>query len=408
MKILYLSHRIPYPPNKGDKIRSFNEIRYLSSFHEIDLAAMVDNPADFRYESDLKKYCRNVMLAPLNPLKGKVRGLFRMIQGQPLSVGYFYSKSLQKKIDLLLSQKDYDAIVCFSSPMAEYLYASQSRNNLFSEKKHPRLIMDFCDLDSDKWRQYAENCAFPLNLIYRMEYKFLLEYEKKINRNFDRSIFISQQEASLFYHLYPRACKTVVVPNGVDHQYFSPQDSALPLAEKKGPVLLFTGAMDYYANVDGVCRFCTDIFPIIKETYTDAQFYIVGSKPDPRVRDLKKIKDVHVTGFVEDIRPYYEMADVSVIPLRIARGVQNKVLEAMSMKKAVVTTSTAVQGIRTDKIRPFLIADEPEYFAHQVIKILKNKSLRDELGQMAGEYITAFFDWEKNICEIDNMIRRFN
>jgi len=406
MKILYLSHRIPYPPNKGDKIRSFNEIKYLSSFYEMDLAAMVDNPADFRYASDLKKYCGNVMLAPLNPLMGKCKGLFRLFLGQPLSAGYFYSKVLQKKIDLLLSQNEYDAIVCFSSPMAEYLYASRSGKKLFAEKKRPVLMMDFCDLDSDKWRQYAEKCAFPLNLIYRMEYSLLLEYEKKINRTFDRSIFISEPEARLFYQLYPRACKTAVVPNGVDYNYFSPRGFALPIAEKKGQILLFTGAMDYYANADGVCWFCHNIFPLIQKEFGNAQFYIAGSKPDAKVRELEKIRNVHVTGFVEDIRPYYEMADVSVIPLRIARGVQNKVLEAMSMKKAVVTTSTAVQGIRTDKITPFLMADDPEQFASHVITVLKNKSLGDSLGQMAGEYIKEFFDWEKNICEMDRMIQR--
>ncbi|MEZ4526361.1 MAG: TIGR03087 family PEP-CTERM/XrtA system glycosyltransferase [Desulfobacterales bacterium] len=404
MKILYISHRIPYPPNKGDKVRSFNEIKYFSCFHEIDLAALVDNPTDFRYESDLKKYCRNVMLAPLNPLQGKVRGLFRLFQGQPLSAGYFYSKFLQKKIDLLLSQNDYDAIVCFSSPMAEYLCASKFHSKLFSEKKQPKLIMDFCDLDSDKWRQYAGNSAFPLNLIYRMECRLLLEYEKKINRTFDRSIFISQQEADLFYHLYPRACKISVIPNGVDHQYFSPRGSSLPIAEKKGPALLFTGAMDYYANVDGVCRFCTDIFPIIKAKHADAQFYIVGSKPDPRVRELEKIRDVHVTGFVEDIRPYYEMADVSVIPLRIARGVQNKVLEAMSMGKAVVATSTSVKGIAADHEGNLRVADTAEAFARSVFLFLENEKLRRQAGSNLRSFVKKHYDWESNMKYLEELL----
>ncbi len=406
MKILYLSHRIPYPPNKGDKIRSFNEIKHLSCFHEVDLAALVDNPDDFRYESDLKQYCSRVVLAPLYPLRGKIKGLFRLFQGQPLSAGYFYSGFLQKKIDLLLSQKDYDAIVCFSSPMAEYLYASQSGNDLFSGKKHPRLIMDFCDLDSDKWRQYAQNSIFPLNLIYRMEYNLLLEYEKKINRDFDRSIFISQQEADLFYHLYPRACKISVIPNGVDHQYFSPQGSDLPIAEKKGPVLLFTGAMDYYANVDGVCRFCTDIFPIIKAKYPDAQFYVVGSKPDPRVRELEKIRDVHVTGFVQDIRPYYEMADVSVIPLRIARGVQNKVLEAMSMGKAVVATPTAAKGIAADHQGNLRIADTAEDFARSVFVFLENENLRRQVGSNLRSFVKKHYDWESNMKYLEELLFR--
>lgn len=411
MKILYIAHRIPYPPNKGDKIRSFHEIKYLSEFHEIHLAALVDNPDDYQYEKDLQKYCAKICLASIHPGTDRIKSLLSPICGKPLSVGYFYSGTLQKKIKQWLSQYSYGAVICFSSPVAEYLFASPAWKSWFPDgrrktKKHrPELIMDFCDLDSDKWRQYSDKTLFPFSLLYRLEYKFLLAYEKKINRIFDRSVFISRQEAELFYTLYPKARSVCIIPNGVDHDYFSFRNPDLPVPEKKGPILLFTGAMDYYANADGVCWFCEEIFPLIRMRYSNARFYIVGSKPHPKVRELGKNPHVHVTGFVEDIRPYYEMADISVIPLRIARGVQNKVLEAMSMGKAIVTTPTAVQGISFDCSNAVQVAGTPSDFAESVLFFLENETIRQKYGNNARGFVKKYYDWQQNMQHLEECIR---
>ncbi len=410
MNILYICHRIPFPPNKGDKIRSFNEIKYLSRFHDIDLAALVDNPDDFQYKKSLEKYCKNVSLFPINPVWDKIKSLFFILWGKPLSVGYFYSIRMQKTINRWLHENSYDAVVCFSSPMAEYLFASPAWKTRFGNKCHgmkkqrPGLIMDFCDVDSDKWRMYSLQSAFPFNLIYGLEYKLLLKYEKKVNKIFDWSVFVSIREADLFYKLYPGAGKVRVVSNGVDHRYFSPSPKKLPALSEEGPVLVFTGAMDYHANVDGVLWFCHEIFPAIREKYDNIMFYIVGSNPDSKVRDLKRIKGVRVTGFVKDIRPYYEMADICVIPLRIARGVQNKVLEAMSMGKAVVTTSTVVKGINSGYEHSLLIADTSKDFIAHVLKLLANDSLRQKSGKNARNYVTGTYSWEINMKKLDDLI----
>lgn len=402
MKILYLAHRIPYPPNKGDKIRSFNEIKYLSTSHEIDLVCLADNPDDLRFQKDLEKYCNRVFVLPFRTTQAKLKGFANLAAGKAISVGYFYSKKIRQIVDKWMADTDYDAIICFSSPMAEYIFRSEFINSFktphFSRSK-PRLVMDFCDVDSDKWLQYSQRSKFPYNLIYRIENKRLLEYEKKINKAFDHSVFVSGQEADLFFKLFPKAKNVGVIPNGVDHEYFSPQTATDPTNQ-----LMFAGAMDYFANIDGVKWFCEKIFPKIKADYPKVQFYIVGNNPQTAVQELEKNKDVIVTGFVEDIRPYYQAADITVIPLRLARGVQNKVLEAMSMGKAVVTTFAAIQGITAVPGEHLLVADNPDDFADTVSILLKDKDLRTQLGTSARQFVKSHYNWQTNMKRFEDLI----
>jgi len=232
MKILYIAHRIPYPPNKGGKIRSFNEIKHFSSSHKVDLVCLADNIDDLKFKSDLEKYCRRVFVQHFKISQAKLRGFINLIRGKAISVGYFYMKKIQQVIDQWLSDTVYDAIICFSSPMAEYLFRSPFLSHCLSKfaqpaTLNPQLIMDFCDVDSDKWLQYSQRSKFPLNLIYRIENKRLLKYEKKINKSFDKSVFISQQEADFFYRLFPEAKRVSVIENGVDYEYFSPESRTL-------------------------------------------------------------------------------------------------------------------------------------------------------------------------------------
>jgi sugar transferase (PEP-CTERM/EpsH1 system associated) len=406
LKILYIAHRIPYPPNKGDKIRSFNEIKHLSSSHKVDLVCLADNINDLKFKSDLEKYCRRVFVQHFKISQAKLRGSINLIRGKAISVGYFYMKKIQQVIDQWLSDTVYDAIICFSSPMAEYLFRSPFLSHCFSKfaqpaTRNPQLIMDFCDVDSDKWLQYSQRSKFPLNLIYRIENKRLLEYEKKINRSFDNSIFVSQQEADLFYRLFPEAKNISVIGNGVDHEYFSQ-----PVTRNSQPeTLIFTGAIDYWANVDGVLWFCEKIFPIVKDRYPKVQFYIVGSNPNTEIQKLgHNNKSINITGFVEDIRPYYNNADICVIPLRIARGIQNKVLEAMSMGKAVVTTSTAVQSIKATSGIHLLVEDNFDKFAEAVSMLLENHTLRNYLGTNARRFVKSNYNWQKNMKKFDELM----
>jgi len=406
MKILYIAHRIPYPPNKGDKIRTFNEIKYLSASHEIHLACLADNPDDMKYEINLRKYCEKIKIIPLNTKLAKIKSLLALFGKAPLTISYFYSRSLQKTINNWLSQTQYEAVLCFSSPMAEYLFQSPVLNPSLNSNI-PVLIMDFCDIDSEKWEQYAGRTRFPLNIIYKIEKKRLFQYEKQINNIFHHSVVVSQREKDLFQDLYPNAKNITAIPNGVDHEYFSPTacfNNLKSERENHDPIIVFTGAMDYYANIEGVTWFCHDILPGIKKEFPRTKCYIVGSNPALKVKDMENIEGVKVTGFVDDIRPYYQLADVCVVPLRIAAGIQNKVLEAMSMEKSVVTTAKALEGIPAVIDEHILIEDNPQNFSSTVIKLLKNSEQRKTLGTNARKFVKYEFNWKTNMKMLGSLL----
>lgn len=411
MKILYLSHRIPYPPNKGDKIRSFNEVKYLSKHHQVDIACLADAPGDLKFKNNLAEYGRNVHVEPLNTMHAKIRGILTLLSGGSISVGYFHSTKLQKVIDQWLLKNIYDAIICFSSPMAEYLLRSGALNlPRGSRATHPSVVMDFCDVDSDKWRQYGKNSRFPLNRLYQAEFHRLLAYEKKINSLFDHSLFVSQKEAALFRALAPEAQNISVIPNGVDSDYFSPEAASVgngtmsPESQRRAQKLMFSGAMNYQANIDGVTWFSREIFPHLLKHHSNLNFVIVGSNPAACVRALANGENIRVTGFVEDIRPYYAAADICVIPLRMARGVQNKVLEAMAMGKAVVSTSAALQGISATNGEHLLVADTAEDFIRILKNLSSNPDLRLELGTAARKFATRHYSWNTHMQQLDELI----
>ena len=414
MKILYLAHRVPYPPNKGDKIRTFNEIRCLSQNHEIDLLALADDPNDLPHKRNLETYCNRVKLFGLNTWKSKINSLTALsIPSRPLSVSYFYNKKLQACLDKWMTEKTYDAALCFSSPMAEYLFRCPVLKEALnpckplSNASQPVLIMDFCDVDSQKWRQYAANSRFPLNLVYGVESRRLLEYEQIINRLFHHSVFVSTHEVEVFINLNKQAQNLTAVPNGVDHDYFSPDVrlEPVPLRDKEEQkVLVFTGAMDYYANVEGVSWFCRKVFPRIRSEHPDVLFYIVGSNPGPEVKALGDRQGVRVTGFVDDIRPYYRGADVCVIPLRIAAGVQNKVLEAMAMARPVVTTGKAFEGIKGKPDVHVLIENDPKHFADKVVQLLNSEEKGTVLAGNARDFILENYNWQTNITALERLL----
>lgn len=396
MKILYLAHRIPYPPNKGDKIRSFNEVKVLARHFTVDLVCLADQPGDIVHAPELEKICGRVKILPVQGLAAKIRGLAALMAGGTISVGYFYRDTVQQVVDSWLDEDSYQAIFCFSSTMAEYIFRSKTLATL---PQKPRLIMDYCDLDSDKWVQYSKEDLF-LGWLYRMEGARLSRYEKRINHAFDASVFVSNEEADLFRRSHSDATNIFIAGNGVDHDFFSPEIPVEPRGRKAAVNLIFTGAMDYHANVDGVSWFCNDILPQVRQHLPETHFMVVGSNPVSKVRRLTS-DEVTITGFVEDVRPYYKSADIAVIPLRLARGVQNKLLEAMSMGKAVVTTSKAADPLNLIDGVHVLIADSPEEFAAAIRFLAERPDRRRELGDQAQKYIRERFDWG---CNLDGLL----
>jgi len=399
--LLYICHRVPYPPNKGDKIRTFHEIRFLSRNWNIDLVSFADELKDLNYQPDLERFCRQVFLFPLNPALSKLKGMMSLVSGRSISEGYYVDTKANVRVAELLNQNHYHAVLCFSSPTAEYVFQNLS---IFQKRQPvPRLIMDFCDVDSAKWNQYAKTAGFPMSMIYNIESRRLLSYEKRINQQFDASVFVSENEAGLFKTLVPSAKNVISISNGVDFDYFSNPKQKNQNASP--PTLMFAGAMDYYANIDGITWFCHQVLPKIKSHYPDIQLMVVGNNPSPDVHALSKISNVQVTGYVADIRDYYRKADVCIIPLRIARGIQNKVLEAMAMEKPVVSTTAAFSGISATPGVHLLVEDTDDAFAHSVITLLGNPELAKSLGRSARQNVMAEYDWDTCLLQLDSVLQ---
>jgi sugar transferase (PEP-CTERM/EpsH1 system associated) len=400
MNILYLSPRVPFPPERGDKIRSFFQVSYLAKEHKIFLGTTLDNETDLAYIGKMRKHCSKIHAVRFH--RG-LRMLRAFVTSSPFSVCAFYDRGLQAFVDHCLESSDIDAILCYCSSMAEYVFRSRMYRQGTLGKI--RLYIDFVDLDSDKWGQFMRYSRSPLKVIYAMEEKRLRKYEIRINRSFHGSVFVADREVEVFRRNFPDAMNVSVISNGVNHEFFAPRQGPMgDDIERKGGTLVFSGIMNYFANVDGVCWFCNKVLPMIKKQFPGVEFLIVGKDPVPAVKRLSHISGVSVTGYVPDIRKYYWLADVCVIPLRIARGLQNKVLEAMASGRAVVTTSNASDGIRCNPGDDIVIADDENKFASAVISLLSDRKRNEELGACARKTVLRNYSWEANMQAFDNLL----
>jgi sugar transferase (PEP-CTERM/EpsH1 system associated) len=389
--LLLLVHRLPFPPDKGDKIRSYHLLRALSRRYRVRLGTFVDDERDWQHVPEVRRLCEDAYFAKLDRKRATLRSLTGLLTGEPLTLPFYRDEGLARWTERQLAD-EVRHIVVFSSSMAQYAMAGRAGEC--------RRVIDFCDVDSDKWRQYATSAGWPRTMLYRREADRLLAAERAIAARFDASIFVSRLEADLFRKLAPESAGRVhVVANGVDLDYFDPtREYPTPFPAGARPVV-FTGAMDYRANVDAVRWFASEVWPRIREVEPSAVFYIVGRGPTPEVRALAELPNVVVTGGVPDVRPYLKWAQVSVAPLRIARGVQNKVLEALAMSRPIVATSHALQGIEPRPVPNAQVADDAGRFAEIVCALLK---AREEagLGREAREFVERAFDWTTNLDQL--------
>ncbi|MDA5193606.1 TIGR03087 family PEP-CTERM/XrtA system glycosyltransferase [Govanella unica] len=394
--ILFLAHRIPYPPNKGDKIRSWHMLLHLAKRHSVYLGCFVDDPEDMAHVAFLRTICADVCALPINPLHNKIRSLQGLLRDEALSVAFYRDARMTAWVDRVLGQGPMAATVLFSSPVGQFI--------LGRGRVCGRTVMDFVDIDSDKWRQYAENKPWPMSWIYQREQRKLLAFERKMAATVQSSLFVSPKEAELFQKLAPEvAARVGHLNNGVDFNYFSP-DHVFPSPYKMGErALVFTGAMDYWANVDAVDWFARAIFPQIRAAAPDTVFYIVGGKPMAAVQALRSLPGVVVTGRVEDVRPYVAHAALAVCPLRIARGIQNKVLEGMAMAQPVVATPQAFEGIEATPGEHLLVADGVDDFAATVLDVLSGR-VDPELGARARNCVMTNYSWDQNLKVLDILL----
>ena len=392
MNILYIAHRIPYPPNKGDKLRSFHQICHLSTRHSVHLACLVDDQEDLQHIRTLEKYCASVDAVYRDKTVARVLAALALFTNQPLSVASFYSKKLEAKIARRLRSQKFDRIFVFSSAMAWYV----------RDVSHIPKIMDFVDVDSEKWRLYAAYHPFPRSWIYRLEANRLAQYEQQVARIFDHSLFVSEKEADLYKRLATDR-PISVIPNGVDLDYYAPSGNTSSSPNRL--VIVFTGSMDYFPNVDAVRYFCKEIFPMIQAALPEVTFYIVGRNPTRQVKTLGRQRGVIITGSVSDVRPYLASARVAIAPFRLARGVQNKVLEAMAMGLPVVGTSQAFQGIQATLADGIRIADDPKGFAQEVLTLLKDSEFHRRCSLQAREYVKRCHRWQEHGARLELLLQ---
>ena len=398
MNILLLSHRVPFPPNKGEKIRTFHQIQHLSELgHQIHLFSPFEDPTELAHFKALdEKLCQSVTAAPL---KNKtMRLLSGLIKGQSMSVANFYDKTLQQRFDQFLSANSVDAILCSASSMAEYIFKSVVLNRL---NKKPLLIMDFMDVDSDKWGQYKQSSSFPMSRVYAREQQLLANYEKQIVKQFDASYLIAQAEVILFNQRVMQSDKVHVMGNGLDTSVFYP-----PKIKQlnPAPVFLFTGVMDYKPNEDAVIWFVNTCWPSIITQHPKAKFVIAGMNPSADINQLANDKSIEVTGFVDDILPYYHQADIFVAPFRLARGVQNKVLQAFACALPVISTPMGAEGILCQADQDILIASTPDEFIAQANQLIAKPALAKSIGQSALHIIKQHYSWQGQLQPLVNLL----
>jgi len=393
--LLFLVHRIPYPPNKGDKIRSYHLLRALSERYRVHLGTFVDHEDDWRYLPEVEKLCADVCAVRLNPTLKRLASLTGLFGGEPLSVPYYESAELRTWVRRKVYEEAISRMVFFSSPMAQYAPSNGAE---------VRKIVDFVDVDSEKWRQYAERRSWPLSWLYRREGARLLDFERGVASSTDASVFVTREEADLFRRLAGcddrRVCSIV---NGVDTSYFSPERPYDRPYGAGGPVVLFTGMMNYWANVDAVIWFTREVFPRIRGLVEGVRFVIVGARPAREVERLTSHDGVDVTGAVGDVRPYLAHAELAVAPLRVARGIQNKVLEAMAMAKPVVSTSAALEGLDlpTDLRH---VGDAAVAFANAVVGLLRSREECRRVGARGRAWVRENHDWNRTLTPIFDLI----
>lgn len=390
MRILYLAQRVPYPPDRGDKIATYHHIRHLARHHEVAIACLADGVDDLANTAGLADLVESIDAVPLSRQRGRLRTLAALATGSPLTLAYFGEPELHARVRERVRSGRFDAIVVYSSGMAQFVE---------DVTQVPR-VMFFSDLDSLKWRQYAQSTLPPMRWVYGLEARRLLGYERHIAATFDHSLVCSERELKDCRRLMPEA-RVSCVSNGVDLDHFKPL--ALP---KIGHSLIFTGVMDYLPNVDGVTWFCDEVLPLIREKIPDVSFTICGSRPVRKVRALAEIPGVTVTGRVPDVRQHLSKASVAVIPLRMARGIQNKLLEAMAMGLPTVATTIAFDGVEAESGTDLLVAGEPAEFAAQVVRLLKDEPLRHEMGRSARVAMEENYSWDMQLAQLEHTIEQ--
>jgi sugar transferase (PEP-CTERM/EpsH1 system associated) len=391
MRILYVCHRFPFPPKRGGKIRPFNMIRHLTaSGHEVTVCSLARSPAEAEEGQGIAPHVAGKAIGLVSEPLQWARMIVRLPLLTPSSMGYFYSASLARQVRRLLASRSWDLIFVHCSSVAQYV------EHVDDVPK----ILDFGDMDSQKWLEYANYKPFPLSLGYRYEGQKMLLAEKRLARRFDLCTATTRAEWETL-ESYGTGAATDWFPNGVDAQFFSPGDAAYD-----ADTLSFIGRMDYYPNQECMARFCAQTWPLLKARRPALKLLIVGADPSPEMKALGGLPGVTVTGSVPDVRPYIRGSALMVAPLAIARGTQNKILEAMAMGVPVVTSPVAAGGVDAVAGEHLLVADTPQETADAILRIVESPVERQRLAEAGRARMLSHHAWAGSMKRLDAIIAR--
>lgn len=391
MKILYLCHRFPFPPRRGGKIRPFNMIRHLSaSGHEVTVASLARSPQEAEEGRGIAPYCARYEIAQVRDPIQVARMVLRLPTRTPSSMGFFYSPVLARRVRELLAAERFDLIFVHCSSVAQYVAGVRSI---------PK-ILDFGDMDSQKWLEYVRYKPFPLSLGYWLEGRKMLREEKRLAALFDMCTATTRAEWETL-EAYETGVASDWFPNGVDHAYFAPDGK-----DYDPDTICFVGRMDYYPNQECMFDFCAHVLPCIQARRAQTKLLIVGADPSPAIRKLGDLPGVTVTGSVPDVRPYLNRSALMVAPLNIARGTQNKILEAMASGVPVVTSAAAAGGVDALPDEHFLVANTHEEHAAAALRILEDRNERQRLAVAGRSRVLSHHAWDRSMQRFDHVIER--
>lgn len=395
-EILFLVHRAPWPPDRGDRIRSWHLLQALTKLAPVHVAALADNAADMAVAQEkMAPICKSLAIEVRNASRPLALAQ-AVLRGEPASNRLFRNYGLARRVNAILRTGRINHIVAFSGQMAQYLPPDFGG----------RIIMDFVDVDSAKFATYADqDRRQPLHWVHAREARTLGAYEARIARRADASLFVSEAEAALFRDRSGLgADKVHAVENGIDTVHFDPALPLAPVGAGEGPLAVFTGQMDYRPNIDAVRWFATDILPLVRQRHAQARFAIVGRAPTDEVRALERLPGVTVTGEVPDVRPWLAAADAVVAPLLLARGVQNKLLEAMAMARPVVASAAAAEGIDAMPGAHLRVADGAVAMAAALSVLFDDPVAAAEMGRAARGRMIARYGWEARLAPLAGLL----
>lgn len=395
-RVLLLTHRAPYPPDRGDRIRSYHLLKLLSRQFDVSLACTSEEPAWLQYHEKLSEFADRVAIEPISQTYGRIKGVCALATGKPVTPSTFYRKSLATTIRAWHEEKPFDAVLTFCTGMTYY-----ARHLLRGSFPPPVHVLDLVDVDSAKWASYAEDTISPMRWVYGAEARRLRHIESGGRDHIDAVTVVSDREAEVYRDTVSDSAPLNVVGNGVDLDYFA------PLPDTDAHRIAFVGVLDYKPNADGVVWFANTVMPRLRRLVPDATFEIIGRNVIPRVAELARIDGVEVVGSVSDVREHIGGAGAVIAPLLIARGVQNKVLEAMACARTVVCSPQAAAGVRATDGEHLLVADtaNPDAWAKQLQNVLTNGEVRRTIAQAARVQVQSQYNWEAQLAPMVELLR---